>query len=300
MVRPDVAIITTIEAAHLEFFDSLETIADAKAEIFEGMDAKGSAVLNRDNAQFDRLARHARRHGITRIIGFGEQAGAEARLIDCRLEAMSSNVKADILGRRIDYRLAAPGRHWVQNSLGVLAVVAALGLDLGLAAATLASFSPPKGRGQRRHLGLPGGHFELIDESYNASPSAMRAAFAVLGHARPGSGGRRIAILGDMREMGPAAARLHGELAGPLMAAGVDLVLTCGPFMSELQAALPRDKRGGHAADSQGLIPAVLATVRPGDVVLVKGSLGTRMAPIVEALLALESAGRPARAANGQ
>jgi UDP-N-acetylmuramoyl-tripeptide--D-alanyl-D-alanine ligase len=300
MVRPDVAIITTIEAAHLEFFDSLETIADAKAEIFEGMDAKGSAVLNRDNAQFDRLARHARRHGITRIIGFGEQAGAEARLIDCRLEAMSSNVKADILGRRIDYRLAAPGRHWVQNSLGVLAVVAALGLDLGLAAATLASFSPPKGRGQRRHLGLPGAHFELIDESYNASPSAMRAAFAVLGHARPGSGGRRIAILGDMREMGPAAARLHGELAGPLMAAGVDLVLTCGPFMSELQAALPRDKRGGHAADSQGLIPAVLATVRPGDVVLVKGSLGTRMAPIVEALLALESAGRPARAANGQ
>ena len=300
MVRPDVAIVTAIEAAHLEFFDSLEAIADAKAEIFEGMDASGTAVLNRDNAQFERLAGQAHRHGITRIIGFGEHAGAEARLIDCRLEATGSHAKADILGRRLDYRLAAPGRHWVQNSLGVLACVAALGLDLGLAAATLASFSPPKGRGQRRHLALPGGHFELIDESYNASPAAMRAAFAVLGHAKPGPSGRRIAVLGDMREMGPTSPRLHAELAGPLVEAGVDLVLTCGPLMSELQSALPRDKRGGHAADSQSLIPAVLAAVRPGDVVLVKGSLGTRMAPIVEALLGLESADRPARAANGQ
>jgi UDP-N-acetylmuramoyl-tripeptide--D-alanyl-D-alanine ligase len=178
--------------------------------------------------------------------------------------------------------------------------VVALGLDLGLAAATLTSFSPPKGRGQRRHLDLPGGHFELIDESYNASPAAMRAAFAVLGQAKPGPGGRRIAILGDMRELGPTAPRLHGELADLLVAAGIDLVLTCGPLMKELQAALPREMRGGHAADSQGLIPAVLANIRPGDVVLVKGSLGTRMAPIAAALLALETADRPARRANGQ
>jgi UDP-N-acetylmuramoyl-tripeptide--D-alanyl-D-alanine ligase len=300
MVRPDVAIITAIEAAHMEFFASLDAIADAKAEIFEGMDAASSVVLNRDNAQYDRLAGHARRRGITRIIGFGEQMGTQARLIDCRLEATGSDVKADILGRRLDFRLAAPGRHWVQNSLGVLAVVAALGLDLGLAAATLASFSPPKGRGQRRHLILPGGYFELIDESYNASPAAMRAAFAVLGHAKPGPRGRRIAVLGDMREMGPTSPRLHAELAGPLVAAGVDLVLTCGPLMVELDAALPRNKRAGHAADSQSLIPAVVATVRPGDVVLVKGSLGTRMAPIVEALLALEGDDRPARRANGK
>ncbi len=299
MVRPDVAIITAIEAAHLEFFDSLEAIADAKAEIFEGMEAKGSAVLNRDNAQYDRLAAHARHCGISQIIGFGEHAAAEARLIDCRLEAASSHVKADILGRRLDYRLAAPGRHWVQNSLGVLAGVAALGLDLGPAAATLASFSPPKGRGQRRHLSLPGGQFELIDESYNASPAAMRAAFAVLGHAKPAPGGRRIAVLGDMRELGGTAPRLHAELAGPLLQAEVDLVLTCGPLMNELQSALPREKRAGHAGDSNDLIPALRTIVRPGDVVLVKGSLGTRMATIVEALLALESADRPARAANG-
>ena len=300
LVRPEVAIITAIEAAHLEFFASLEAIADAKAEIFEGMSSTSSVVLNRDNRQFERLASHARRRGISRILGFGEQAAADARLIDCQLGATGSDVKADILGRRLDYRLAAPGRHWVQNSLGVLAVVAALGLDLGLAAATLAAFTPPKGRGQRRHLDLPGGHFELIDESYNASPAAMRAAFAVLGHARPGPGGRRIAILGDMREMGPTSPRLHAELAGPLVEAGADLVLTCGPLMNELEAVLPRAQRGGHAEDSVSLIHTVLATVRPGDVVLVKGSLGTRMAPIIEALLALESAAPPARRANGK
>ena len=300
MVEPDVAIITAIEVAHLEFFASLEAIADAKAEIFEGMSADGIAILNRDNAQFDRLAARARGQGLSRVIGFGEHAGAEARLIECRLEAAGSDVRADILGRRLDYRLAAPGRHWVQNSLGVLAVVSALGLDLGLAAATLTSFSPPKGRGQRRRLALPGGYFELIDESYNASPAAMRAAFAVLGRSKPGAGGRRIAVLGDMRELGATSPRLHAELAGPLVAAGIDLVLSCGSLMNELQAALPREKRGGHAPDSQSLISAVLSNLRPGDVVLVKGSLGTRMAPIVDALLALEQAERPARRANGQ
>ncbi len=305
MVRPEIAIITTIEAVHLEFFASVEAIADAKAEIFEGMAPTGSVILNRDNAQFDRLAAHARRHGIARIIGFGENPNAQARLIGCTLEAESSTVRAEILGRRLDYKLAAPGRHWVQNSLGVLAVVGALDLDLGLAAATLASFSPPKGRGQRRHLSMPGGSFELIDESYNASPAAMRAAFAVLGQARPGPGGRRIAVLGDMRELGVTSPRLHAELAGPLVKANVDLVLTCGPLMNELQTVLPREKRGGHAKDSESLIPAVIASVRPGDVVLVKGSLGTRMAPIVAALLALETddakdSGRPQRRANGK
>jgi UDP-N-acetylmuramoyl-tripeptide--D-alanyl-D-alanine ligase len=300
MVRPEIAIITTIEAVHLEFFASIEAVADAKAEIFEGMGAGGVAILNRDNGQFERLAAAAGRHAISRIIGFGEHPGAEARLIDCRLEAVASRVSADILGRRIDYRLGAPGRHWVQNSLAVLAAVAALGLDLGLAAGALGSLSPPKGRGQRRRVALPtGGGFELIDESYNASPAAVRAALAVLAKAEPGSSGRRLAILGDMRELGPQGPRLHAELAEAVLKANVDLVLTCGPLMEGLAAALPRARRGTHAPDSLSLIPAVLAAVRAGDVVLVKGSLGTRMAPIVEALLRLEAATPPARAANG-
>jgi len=299
MVRPDVAVITTIEPVHLEFFASVEAIADAKAEIFEGMSPDGAAVLNQDNAHHERLAASARRHGIQRIFGFGEHPGAAARLLDCRLGATGSEVSAEILGRRLDYRLGAPGRHWVQNSLAVLAAVAALDLETGLAAGALAALTPPKGRGQRRRIELAGGTIELIDESYNASPAAMRAAFAVLARAEPGPRGRRIAVLGDMRELGTTAADLHAGLARPLVEAGVDLVLTCGPLMQALQSALPRSRRGAHAADSQGLIPAVLAVLRPGDVVLVKGSLGTRMAPIVEAILR-QSGGAPvARAANG-
>jgi len=300
MVRPEIAIVTTIEAVHLEFFASIEAIADAKAEIFEGMGAGGIAILNRDNGQFERLAAAARRRGLARIIGFGEHSEAAARLIDYRLEANASRVSADILGRRVDYRLGAPGRHWVQNSLAVLAAVAALGLDLGLAAGALGSLSPPKGRGQRRRIALAtGGSFELIDESYNASPAAVRAALAVLAKAEPGSSGRRVAILGDMRELGAEGPRLHAELAAPVAKANVDQVLTCGPLMRELAAALPASRRGAHAADSQSLIPAALAAIKAGDVVLVKGSLGTRMAPIVEALLRLEAAVPPARAANG-
>ena len=300
MVRPDLAIITTIEAVHLEFFASVAAIADAKAEIFEGMDPGGIAILNRDNDQFERLAVAAHARRLSRIIGFGEHPAAEARLIDCRLEANGSRVSAEILGRRIDYRLGAPGRHWVQNSLAVLAAVGALGLDLGLAAGALSNLSPPKGRGQRRRIALPtGGSFELIDESYNASPAAVRAALAVLAKAEPGSSGRRIAVLGDMRELGTEGPRLHAELAEPAVKANVDLVLTCGPLMQGLTAALPPARRGTHAPDSKSLIPAVLAAIRAGDVVLVKGSLGTRMAPIVEALLRLEAATPPARAANG-
>jgi UDP-N-acetylmuramoyl-tripeptide--D-alanyl-D-alanine ligase len=303
MVQPDVAVITTIEPAHLEFFDSIEAIADAKAEIFEGMTSEGAAVLNQDNGQFERLAAHARRHGITRILGFGEHPAAAIRLLDCRLDAMSSEVSAEVLGRHIDYKLGAPGRHWVQNSLAVLGAVAALELDTGLAAAALSALTPPKGRGQRRQISLPGGAIELIDESYNASPAAMRAAFAVLAKAMPGPRGRRIAVLGDMRELGETARGLHADLAPAVVEAGIDLVLTCGPLMKSLHDALPRARRGAHAADSQALVPAVLAAARPGDVILVKGSLGTRMAPIIEALLQLDSAadrtGPRARAANG-
>jgi UDP-N-acetylmuramoyl-tripeptide--D-alanyl-D-alanine ligase len=299
MVRPDVAVVTTVEAAHLEFFDSVEAIADAKAEIFEGMASDAVAVLNRDNPQFERLADHARRHGVVRILGFGEHPAAEVRLVGCELQAAGSRVSAEVLGRRLDYELQVAGRHWVQNSLAVLAAVSGLQLDLGLAAAGLRMLAPLKGRGQRRRIALGTGSFELIDESYNASPAAMRAAFAVLGAAEPGPRGRRIAVLGDMRELGAAAPRLHADLAGPLAGARVDLVLTCGSLMGELSQALPRERRGPHAADAQALIPAVTAMIRPGDVVLVKGSLGSRMAPIVEALLHLDASPRAARAANG-
>jgi UDP-N-acetylmuramoyl-tripeptide--D-alanyl-D-alanine ligase len=193
-----------------------------------------------------------------------------------------------------------PGLHWALNSLAVLAAAKSAGVELAAAAAALAQLQPLKGRGQRVKIAAERGTFELIDESYNASPAAMRAAFQVLAQARPGSGGRRIAVLGDMRELGETARLLHADLAPDLKSARVDLVFTAGPLMEWLHASLPETIRGTHAPDSQALVPAVVAAVQAGDVVLVKGSLGSRMAPIVEALRALEGSGQALpRAANG-
>ena len=290
-VKPQVAIVTTIEAVHLEFFASVAEIADAKAEIFEGMGPGGVAILNRDNPHFARLAKKAEAAGLARIVGFGADREADARLIDCSLHATCSAVSATIGGQRLDYCIAVPGRHWVINSLAVLAAVQAVGADVGNAAAAFARMTPPKGRGQRHRIEIVGGAFDLIDESYNASPVAMRAALAVLGRATVRDGGRRIAVLGDMRELGAQAPLLHAGLATDIAENNVDLVFCCGPNMAHLHAALPAARRGAHAADSAALLPLVMRAVAPGDVVLVKGSLGSRMAPIVEALQSLANDG---------
>jgi UDP-N-acetylmuramoyl-tripeptide--D-alanyl-D-alanine ligase len=296
LVRPHVAVITTVEPAHLEFFPSVAAIADAKAEIFLGVEAGGAAVLNRDNVHFGRLAQAARAAGINRIIGFGEDEASEARLLSCRLEAEASQVEAEILGTRVAYRLTVPGRHIVQNSLAVLAAAALLGIDLHEAAASLRKVALLKGRGARLVIDTAQGSFTLIDESYNASPAAMRAAIAVLGRSLPAKGGRRVAVLGDMRELGVDADRLHAELATALAAASVDLLFCCGPHMRALAAAAGSGLAVEHATDSDALVPVVLNALKPGDVVLVKGSLGSRMAPIVDAL---KNLARGSRAASG-
>jgi UDP-N-acetylmuramoyl-tripeptide--D-alanyl-D-alanine ligase len=305
LLRPDVALITNVEAVHIGHFDSVEQIADAKAEIFEGMPREGApggapggvAVLNRDNPHFTRLEAKARAAGLARVIGFGRDAGAEARLLDYNLEAAGSRVEAEILGQRLDYRVGLPGTHWVMNSLAVLATVAAAGADVARAAAELAGIEAAPGRGVRHEIDLPDGRFTLIDDSYNANVMSMCAAFEVLGTATTGPRGRRIAVLGDMLELGDRAREMHLALAQPLQDSGVDLVLTCGPDMATLHDALPAALRGGHAADSQALAPLVTAIVAAGDAVLVKGSLGSRMRLLVEALQSL-AADLP-RAANG-
>ena len=284
LLRPEVALITNVEAVHFGYFDSVEEIADAKAEIFEGMGPEGAAVLNRDSPHFERLAAKARAAGLQRIMGFGRDARAEARLIECALEADGSRVEAEILGQRLRYRIALPGAHWVANSLGVLATVAAVGADVARAALELERLEPMAGRGLRHGIALPGGAFELIDDSYNANPISMHAAIEVLGRALVGPRGRRIAVLGDMLELGPGSAQIHADLARPLKEAVIDLVLTCGADMAALDDALPAPLRGGHAADSAALVPLAKAAVGVGDVVLVKGSLGSRMAVLVEAL----------------
>ncbi len=284
LVRPHVAIVTSIEPVHLEFFGSLEKIADAKAEIFSGVEAGGAVVLNRDNAQFARLVSAAKAAGIQRVVSFGEDGSAEAKLLRVSLQPDSSTVDASILGQPVTYKLGTPGRHLVLNSLAVLAAVSLAGADLALAALALNNLKPVNGRGERIYLTVPGGNALLIDESYNANPASMRAAIALLGQALVGKHGRRIAVLGDMLELGPAGAELHRGLGQSIEAAGIDLVFCSGPLMRTLWEALPSRARGGYAEAAAGLEPAVLEAIRAGDAVMVKGSLGSKMGPIVKAL----------------
>jgi UDP-N-acetylmuramoyl-tripeptide--D-alanyl-D-alanine ligase len=284
LVRPHVAIVTGIEPVHLEYFGSLEKIADAKAEIFVGVEPGGAVVLNRDNAQYPRLAAAAKAARIERLVSFGEQAAADARLLRVSLHADCSTVEAHILGQTVTYKLGAPGRHLVLNSLAVLAAVSLVGADLALAALALNNLKPASGRGTRTVLTVPGGNALLIDESYNANPASMRAAIALLGQASIGKRGRRVAVLGDMLELGPTAAELHRALAGAIETAGIDLVFCSGPLMRALWEALPSRARGGYAETAAGLEPTVLDAIRAGDAVMVKGSLGSKMGPIVRAL----------------
>lgn len=285
MAQPGVAVITTIEAVHLEFFDSVAAIAAAKAEIFAGLGEAGVAVLNRDNEYFDLLASIAADHGVKRILGFGADPNADARLISSEQDDEGSDVTAEIDSHLVTYRLNAPGQHRVINSLAVLAAVAGLGANFEAAAAALGDAVVADGRGRRHRVASAAGEYVVIDDSYNASPASMRAAFDVLGAAHPDADGRRLAVLGDMLELGPDAQKLHAGLAADLEANGVDQVFTSGDLMAALDAALPAPMRGDHTATPEQLLPIILSTVRPGDVVLVKGSLGSRVGPIAKALI---------------
>ena len=284
LVRPHVAIITAIEAAHLEYFGSVEAIADAKAEIFLGLEPDGVALINRDTPHYERLRAHAVAAGAARVVSFGEHAQADARLLRVALKPDLSTVHANILGEDVTYKLGAPGRHVVLNSLAVLAAAALLGADLAICALALIDLTPPVGRGRRAVLDVPGGTAVLIDESYNANPASMRAAFALLGQVPVGQSGRRIAVLGDMLELGPQGPDLHRDLAEPILANDIDLVFCAGPLMRALWQALPSERRGGYAEAAAALEPDVLAAISEGDAVMVKGSLGSRMGPIVKAL----------------
>ena len=281
MVRPHVAAITTVEAVHMEFFASTEEIARAKAEIFTGLEAGGVAVLPRDNRHFRLLAEAA---GTAPVRTFGSHIEADARLLDCGVDPGSTVVFALLGDRPLSYRIGISGLQWAMNSLAVLLVVEALGGDPEQAAHALAGMIAPKGRGQRRAIAVAGGSAELIDESYNASPVSMKAAIAALAAARPAKGARRIAVLGDMLELGPGGPDLHRGLAEAIETWNIDCVFTAGPLMAHLHHALAEQRRGGHAESSAELAPLVARAVRPGDVVMVKGSAGSRMGCIVQTL----------------
>jgi UDP-N-acetylmuramoyl-tripeptide--D-alanyl-D-alanine ligase len=288
MVRPIVAIVTTVEPAHIEFFASVDDIARAKAEIFQGLEEGGTAILNRDNKYFDLLSAAAIAAGAGKVIGFGAHDEAQFKLVDFVLTSEGSTVEASFDGYRFTYRLAMPGQHWVQNSLAALAAVQAVGADVVAAARAFADIKPPKGRGQRHTLPVNDGHFELIDDSYNASPVSIAAALEVLARAEPGPSGRRIVALGDMKELGSDSPDLHRAIAPQVGAANVDLVYAAGTKMKYMCEGLPGIIGVTHAATFEDLIQPLLTEIQPGDVVLVKGSAGSQMGKVVDALLKLD------------
>ncbi|MBX9946990.1 MAG: UDP-N-acetylmuramoyl-tripeptide--D-alanyl-D-alanine ligase [Reyranella sp.] len=285
-VEAHVGVVTNVGPVHIGNLGSEEAIADEKGCLFAGMPAGAVAVLNRDNRHFERLSGHARRFGVARVIGFGRDGAAEARLLSCRLEDSGSDVVASIHGRDIAYRLGAVGEHWALNSVAALAVVEALGADVDRAAATLATVKASPGRGARRMLKFDGGSIELLDESYNANPVSMRAMLAVLARTAPAAGGRRLLAMGDMRELGEGADAYHAGLADAVAASGAAKVFLCGPHMQALWSRLAPEQRGVHRADSAALASEVASALRAGDVIAVKGSLGSKMKIVVDAIVA--------------
>jgi UDP-N-acetylmuramoyl-tripeptide--D-alanyl-D-alanine ligase len=249
------------------------------------MTAAGIAVLNHDNPFYHHLAQAARARGLRRIVSFGAHPDSTVRLADAEIGAESSRVVAQVGRSQVRYVLNVPGRHWISNSLGVLAAVQALGADVERAAEALAAMTPLPGRGQRHRVFLGDGYLTVIDESYNASPAALKAALQVLAATKPAAGGRRIAVLGDMLELGPEAPSMHAAFAVCAQAKGIDLVFTVGQHTRHLHDALPQAMRGLHAATGEDVLTAVLDEVRAGDVVLVKGSRGMALERLVAALV---------------
>jgi UDP-N-acetylmuramoyl-tripeptide--D-alanyl-D-alanine ligase len=284
MVRPHIAIVTTVAPVHIEYFDSLEEIADAKAEIFSGLVPGGVAIVNRDIAQYDRLVARAKDSPAGHVASFGENQKADARLVSVTVGLDHSTVEADICGEVLSFRLGAPGRHQAVNSLAVLLAAKAFGVDIKLAAGALEAFKAQPGRGERLRLYAKNGPYTLIDESYNANPASVRAAISLAGGLPLPGEGRRIVILGDMLELGQKGAEMHAELAADLVANNIDLVFAAGPLSMHLYNALPRQMQGASRERASELAPIVVAAVQGGDIVLIKGSNAMKMNAIVDAL----------------
>lgn len=291
LAKPDVAIVTAIAPVHLEGLGSIEAIADAKAEIFEGLGPDGIAVVNADAPQLDRLLAAVETAG-ARLLTFGTK-GAH-RLQEVRLAAGATVVSADLDGTPVFFRIGAAGHHYAMNALAALTAVTALGADPARAMLRLSGWQPAEGRGQSETvlLGPEGseGAITLLDESFNANPASVRAALAVLA-ATPVTDdigrvakGRRIACLGDMLELGVEAAALHAALAEAPEMVGVDLVHTCGPRMRALHAAFAPPRRGQWFEDSAAMAARAPRLVDAGDVVMVKGSKGSKMGPVLDAI----------------
>jgi UDP-N-acetylmuramoyl-tripeptide--D-alanyl-D-alanine ligase len=292
LARLDVAMVTTVAPAHLEAFASVEGIAREKASIFEGLSAGGTAVFNADIEWTPLLAARARAVG-ARPVSFGRARAADFRLIEARSTEDCTVARAERLGQPILFKVATPGAHFVMNALGALAVADALGADPMIAAHDLGRWAPPPGRGQRERIVLDmveETFFDLVDDAFNANPASMAAALDVLIAARPTDGigrvggGRRIAVLGDMLELGPTEPALHAAIASHPGLSAVHVIHCVGPRMKALHAALPRSQRGEWVETAQEIAPRARTLLDAGDIVLVKGSKGSRVSLVVDVL----------------
>lgn len=286
LVRPDVAVITTIAPAHMEFFNSLEEIAAAKSEIFESMNPGGIAILNRDHFLFDHMAQAVKDAGVGKLFTFGHSKKADFQILAQETFASGSNLTVRLRGREASFYLNAAGEHWGMNAMVVLAAIDAVGADLDRAMQSLGNLPGVAGRGQRGTIQLPEGRGTvlLIDDSYNANPASVQSMLSVLAKQTPGGGGRLIAVLGDMLELGSESNQLHSDLAGPILDAGVKIVFACGPHMKVLSDRLAPDLDVVYRETSKKLAPLLFNALRDGDVIAIKGSLGSEMSVIVEGL----------------
>jgi len=285
LVRPHVAIITTIASAHRAYFDSEEAIADAKAEIFSGLEPGGIAVLNKDNPHFERLRAAAKAAGVSEVVTFGLKAtDADVRPIKVASLDVCTSMTANVLGETLTFKIGLPGEHWALNALGVLAAVKAAGADLGLAGLALGEMQGLEGRGKRTLISAGDGQAMLLDESYNANPASMAAALSVLGGFETRRRGRRIAVLGAMKELGDEADAMHAGLVGCIEAAGVAEAILVGPEMTALAKALPARIPHAQVATADEALALLRRKVRADDIILVKGSNSVGLGRVVRLL----------------
>ncbi|MDD9909163.1 MAG: UDP-N-acetylmuramoylalanyl-D-glutamyl-2,6-diaminopimelate--D-alanyl-D-alanine ligase [Ahrensia sp.] len=282
MVRPHIAMITIVAAVHLGAFDSVDGIAKAKAEIFDGLEPDGHALINADDKRFDMQVAFARAKGISNIVSFGEAKTADARIEKLVEHGSCSCLTATVLGHDMVVKIGAPGRHIAQNVMAVLASCELAGADLAKAGLAMASLGAVKGRGQQHILQSPSGPYRLIDESYNANPTSMRAALALLAAAQVKARGRRIAVMGDMLELGPTSAQMHADLAEDIKKLGIDKVYLAGP---EMKALHKRFTNSIHANTIDDLIAPIAQDLREGDVLMAKASFGMNFAKLIDHLL---------------
>lgn len=297
LVRPHLALITTIAPVHLEHFSHLDDIARAKAEIFEGLVHGGQAVLPYDSPYFGLLSDFALGNGASNVVGFGEDGRAQSHTVKAHPHPDCTCASAVIDGQALTFKLGLPGRHLLSNALAVLTAAKLMGGDLAQAALALAELEPPEGRGRRFSIALASGRFTVIDESYNASPPSMRAALETMAGLKPEGNGRRIAVLGDMLELGPSSGRLHTGLGADLEAANIHHAILVGPHMGLLHKQLPAAIRARAFQSADDAAERVASIVRAGDIVMIKGSNGMGLRRVVEALKALDDA--PLAVASG-